>query len=122
MNNVRVPFLDLTGQHKPHMAEYVEAFQQVVETSAFAGGRFVEAFEKDFATYCRTSEAVAVGNGTDAIWFALLALGAMTGLLVPALWIIALGSAFTVAQRFSKAYQAMERIDASERAALRERG
>ena len=52
----------------------------------------------------------------------VLALGALTGLMVPALWIITLGSAVTVAQRFSKAYQTMEQIDASERAALRERG
>jgi phosphatidylglycerophosphate synthase len=52
----------------------------------------------------------------------VLALGALSGLVVPALWIITLGSAFTVAQRFSKAYQEMEQIDASERAALRERG
>jgi len=48
--------------------------------------------------------------------------GALFGFLVPALWIITLGSAITVAQRFSKAYQEMEQIDASERAALRERG
>jgi len=52
----------------------------------------------------------------------VLALGALSGWLVPALWIITLGSAITVAQRFSKAYQEMEQIDASERAALRERG
>lgn len=52
----------------------------------------------------------------------VLALGAVFGLVVPALWIITLGSVVTVAQRFSKAYQAMEQIDASERAALRERG
>jgi phosphatidylglycerophosphate synthase len=52
----------------------------------------------------------------------VLALGALTGLVVPALWIITLGSAVTVAQRFSKAYQEMEQIDATERAALRERG
>ena len=52
----------------------------------------------------------------------VLALGALFGLLVPALWIITLGSAITVAQRFSKAYQEMEQIDAAERAALRERG
>jgi len=54
----------------------------------------------------------------------VLALGALSGLLVPALWIITLGSAITVAQRFSKAYQEMEQIDAAERAALtlRERG
>ena len=52
----------------------------------------------------------------------VLALGALFGFLVPALWIVTLGSAITVAQRFSKAYQEMEQIDASERAALRERG
>jgi phosphatidylglycerophosphate synthase len=51
----------------------------------------------------------------------VLAAGALFGFLVPALWIITLGSAFTVAQRFSKAYQEMEQIDAAERAALRER-
>jgi len=51
----------------------------------------------------------------------VLAAGALFGLLVPALWIITLGSAITVAQRFSKAYQEMEQIDATERAALRER-
>ncbi len=52
----------------------------------------------------------------------VLALGALFGFLVPALWIVTLGSAITVAQRFSKAYQEMEQIDASERAVLRERG
>lgn len=52
----------------------------------------------------------------------VLALGALTGLLVPALWIVTIGSAITVAQRFAKAYQEMERIDAAERAGLRERG
>jgi len=52
----------------------------------------------------------------------VLALGALFGLLVPALWIITVGSAITVAQRFAKAYQEMEQIDAAERAALRERG
>jgi phosphatidylglycerophosphate synthase len=52
----------------------------------------------------------------------VLAAGALFGFLVPALWIITLGSAFTVAQRFSKAYQEMEQIDAAERAGLRERG
>jgi phosphatidylglycerophosphate synthase len=52
----------------------------------------------------------------------VLAAGALFGWLVPALWIVTLGSAVTVAQRFAKAYQEMQQIDASERAALRERG
>jgi phosphatidylglycerophosphate synthase len=51
----------------------------------------------------------------------ILAAGALSGLVVPALWVIAVGSTITVAQRFARAYQEMERIDASERAALRER-
>lgn len=50
----------------------------------------------------------------------ILAAGALTGWMVPALWIVAVGSTITVAQRFARAYQEMERIDASERAALRE--
>ena len=51
----------------------------------------------------------------------ILAAGALAGLVVPALWVVAVGSTVTVAQRFARAYQEMERIDASERAALRER-
>ena len=50
----------------------------------------------------------------------ILAAGALFGFMVPALWIIAVGSAITVGQRFLRAYQEMEKLDASERAALRE--
>lgn len=75
MNNIRVPFLDLKAQHDPIRAELLHAFEQVLDTSAFAGGKFVDAFEKDFASYCGVSHAVGVGNGTDALWLALLALG-----------------------------------------------
>ena len=50
----------------------------------------------------------------------ILAAGALSGWMVPALWIVAVGSAITVAQRVALAYREMERIDASERAALRE--
>lgn len=42
----------------------------------------------------------------------ILALGAFTGFVVPALWIIAVGSTITVVQRFARAYQEMERLDA----------
>ena len=50
----------------------------------------------------------------------ILAVGALFGLMLPALWIVAVGSAVTVGQRFWRAYQEMEKIDASERAALQE--
>jgi len=48
---------------------------------------------------------------------AVLAAGALFGLLVPALWVILLGSSVTVAQRFALAYREMERIDRAEKAA-----
>jgi dTDP-4-amino-4,6-dideoxygalactose transaminase len=36
-------------------------------------------FEKDFAAFCGAKHAIGVGNGTDALWFALLALGVGPG-------------------------------------------
>ena len=50
----------------------------------------------------------------------ILAAGAIVGLMVPALWVVAVGSTITFAQRFSLAYREMQRIDASERAELQE--
>lgn len=61
------------------MPELLEALRQVTETSAFAGGPFVERFETDFAAFCRTRHAIGVGSGTDALWLSLLALGVGSG-------------------------------------------
>lgn len=51
----------------------------------------------------------------------LLAAGAIFDLLVPALWIVAIGSTITVIQRFVHAHREMQQIDADERAGLGER-
>jgi phosphatidylglycerophosphate synthase len=50
----------------------------------------------------------------------LLAVGALSGLLIPALWVIAVGSTITVVQRFSLARREMDRMDAAERDGLQE--
>jgi dTDP-4-amino-4,6-dideoxygalactose transaminase len=76
---MKVPFLNLKKQHEPLMPEIRAVFEKVVESSAFAGGPFVAAFEKDFAEFCGTKHAVGLGNGTDALWFALLGLGVGLG-------------------------------------------
>jgi CDP-diacylglycerol--glycerol-3-phosphate 3-phosphatidyltransferase len=47
----------------------------------------------------------------------ILAAGALFGYLVPALWVIAVGSTITVIQRFARAYREMERLDRDEHAA-----
>jgi dTDP-4-amino-4,6-dideoxygalactose transaminase len=72
---MRVPFLNLRAQHDPIRAELLAAIADVIDTSAFAGGPLVARFEEDFAAFCQVSHAVGVGNGTDALWLALLARG-----------------------------------------------
>ena len=55
------------------------AIQEVIESSAFAGGPFVAAFEQDFAAYCDVPYALGVGSGTEALWLSLLASGVGPG-------------------------------------------
>ena len=72
---MRVPFLDLKAHHAPLIEKFDRAIREVIEDSAFAGGPFVERFEEEFAAFCGSSYAIGVGNGTDALWLTLLALG-----------------------------------------------
>ncbi len=74
-----IPFLNLKAQHQALKAEILAAVSEVIDNTAFAGGPYVAKFEEEFATYCTTRHAVGVGNGTDALWFALLALGVGPG-------------------------------------------
>jgi dTDP-4-amino-4,6-dideoxygalactose transaminase len=77
--NMRVPFLDLKAHHEPLRDEILTAIGQVIDASAFAGGPFVARFEAEFASFCGCPHAIGVGNGTDALWFTLLALGVGPG-------------------------------------------
>ena len=72
---MKVPFLDLTVGHAPLIDKFDRAIREVIESGAFAGGPFVEKFEREFAAYCGCQYAVGVGSGTEALWLALLALG-----------------------------------------------
>ncbi|QTA90006.1 DegT/DnrJ/EryC1/StrS family aminotransferase [Desulfonema magnum] len=70
-----VPFLDLKAQYESIGNEITDAIQQVMDRTAFAGGPFVEQFEKEFADFCQCRHAIGVGSGTEALWLTLLALG-----------------------------------------------
>ena len=76
---MQVPLLDLKAHHEPMREELLAAIREVIDSSAFAGGPFVAKFEQDFAAFCGASYAVGVGNGTDALWLSLLALGIGAG-------------------------------------------
>jgi dTDP-4-amino-4,6-dideoxygalactose transaminase len=72
---VKVPFLDLKAQYNSIRGEINAAIQEVLDSTAFAGGPYVAKFEEQFAAYCGTKYAVGVGNGTDALWLVMLAKG-----------------------------------------------
>jgi len=76
---MKVPFLDLQAHHASLRGEFDRAIAAVIDQGAFAGGPFVAAFEHDFAAYCNCEHAIGVGNGTDALWLALLASGVGPG-------------------------------------------
>jgi dTDP-4-amino-4,6-dideoxygalactose transaminase len=81
-----IPCLDLTVQHQQIKAEVFLEFEKVYDRSAFSGGPFVEAFENDFASFCNSTYAVGVNNGTSALHLAMLALGIGAGdeVIIPA--------------------------------------
>ena len=72
---MKVPFLDLKAQYNSLKDEIAVALHEVMDQTAFAGGKFVAQFEQEFAAYCQANYAIAVNSGTSALWLALLALG-----------------------------------------------
>jgi dTDP-4-amino-4,6-dideoxygalactose transaminase len=76
---VRVPFVDLRAQYRSIKDDVRKAIMDVVEDSAFVGGRYVEAFEREFAEFCGRKCAVGVSSGTSALHLALLAMGLKPG-------------------------------------------
>jgi len=76
---MNVPFLDLKAQYKTIKDEISTAINEVIENTAFAGGPFVAKFENEFAKFCGVQHAIGVGNGTDALWASLVALGIGAG-------------------------------------------
>jgi len=79
MVNKRVPFVDLVAPHHELEHDLVSVFRSALQTAGFIGGPMVEQFESEFAQFCDTQYCIGVGNGTDALRFALLAAGIRTG-------------------------------------------
>src|SRR5262245_61647301 len=74
-----IQLVDLKAQYNTISEEIHAAIQSVIESSAFVGGNAVHEFEKEFAAYCDVKACVGVGNGTDALYLTLRALGVGAG-------------------------------------------
>ena len=74
-----VPLFDTATPLAPLRDEIDAAIARVLDSAAFVLGPEVAAFEDEFADYCRTAHAIGVGNGTDALTIALMAMGVGPG-------------------------------------------
>ena len=74
-----VNFMDLSLAVHPIFDQVDAWHMDIIQNTAFAGGSHVTAFEKEFAEYCGAKHAVGVASGTDALRFALVALGVQPG-------------------------------------------
>jgi len=77
-----IPFLDLVTPHKELESELVAVFKNALNTAGFIGGEPVQSFERAFAQFCQAGHCVGVGSGTDALRFALIAVGIKQGDIV----------------------------------------
>jgi dTDP-4-amino-4,6-dideoxygalactose transaminase len=74
-----IPFLDLQAQYRTVGEDIEAAVTDVLRSGDYVQGARVAAFERDFAAWCGTQEAVAVSSGTAALHLALLAAGVGPG-------------------------------------------
>ncbi|MDX6305577.1 MAG: hypothetical protein QOI77_2546 [Blastocatellia bacterium] len=74
-----IPLVGLFDQYQTIKPEIDAAIENIITKSAFVGGEEVRNFEAEFAAYCETKACVGVGNGTDAIYLTLRAMGVGSG-------------------------------------------
>jgi dTDP-4-amino-4,6-dideoxygalactose transaminase len=74
-----IPLLDLKAQHRRIRAEIMEAIARVVDSQQFILGEEVARLEEEIALYSSAAHAVGCASGTDALYLALMALGAGPG-------------------------------------------
>lgn len=69
-----IKFLDLKKQYLSIKDEIDLAIQNVINDTAFVGGKYVKEFENSFANYNNSKYSIGVANGTDALEIALQSL------------------------------------------------
>ncbi len=76
---MQVGFYGHVRQYHNIKSEIDANISEVLESGSYVMGPMLSKLEKELAEYAGTKYAVGVGNGTDAIWLALMALGIGVG-------------------------------------------
>src|SRR5689334_21365025 len=72
---MKVEFYGHVRQYHNIKSEIDANIKTVLESGQYVMGPMLKKFEGELAAYHGTKYAIGVGNGTDAIWLALMALG-----------------------------------------------
>jgi len=76
---MKVGFYGHVRQYHNIKQEIDAKIQEVLESGQYVLGPMLKKFEAEAATYFGCKHAIGVGNGTDAIWLTLMALGVGPG-------------------------------------------
>ena len=82
-----IPQADPGAFVRAHRQEIDAALARVLDSGRYIQGPEVQAFEEEFAAFAGIPHAIAVANGTEALWLGLLAAGIKPGdeVIVPSL-------------------------------------
>lgn len=72
---MKIPFVDLKAQYNSIKTEIDTAISNVIDETAFIGGKYVESFEKNFAALYGIKHCISVANGTDSLFIIMKMLG-----------------------------------------------
>lgn len=72
---MKIPFSTFEVMHREIEDEILAKFKEVYEKNWFIQGEECTKFEEEFAAYCNTKYCVGVGNGLDALFLPLKAMG-----------------------------------------------
>lgn len=70
---MKIPFLPLSKIHQSMRQQIDAAYHRVVNSGIYIMGPELEAFEREFSSYCDVKHCIGVGNGLDAIHLLLKA-------------------------------------------------
>ena len=76
---MKVPLIDLSGQHQSLRLNLLDAVARVIDSQQFVLGSEVALLEEEIARYSTTNFAIGCASGSDALLLALMALDIKAG-------------------------------------------
>ena len=72
---MKIPFVDLKKQYDIIKPNIDNAIKDVIETTSFIGGKYVNDFENSFAKLYKVKHCISVANGTDSLYIIMKMIG-----------------------------------------------